>query len=66
MGRVKELAAEQERRPPVPVDLPICRAIRCCDEISCHRCGLVWGVNEERPECRTTAEVELEKLKALF
>lgn len=31
------------------------KAIRCGDEYQC-RCGITWGINEDKPRCRDITE----------
>lgn len=42
-----------------------CKARQHSDQKHCDRCGLVWDMNDpEPPECKTVAEIELEKMRS--
>lgn len=43
----KAMAAARAQELSTP-----CQAVQVSDQMNCHRCGLVWDVNDpERPEC---------------
>ena len=44
-----------------------CKARRQQDQMACHRCGLVWDVDDEDPpECLSVAQIERGKIKELL
>jgi len=50
-----------------------CTARRVNDEMFCNRCGLVWSLNEQKPDCLTTEQIrhlkatrEINKLRNLM
>lgn len=40
-----------------------CQARQVSDQMSCHKCGLVWDINDpEPPQCLTNHQREIRKM----